>query len=142
MLGAYDNATWVSDGRIIAWRNGVNGAQVVLIDPSIDPPGMITLATFEGEHIHAMRQINVANFHFVLANKGLKVPNLMRVVNVPITGEDASTQIIFPTVSDPVISRNGEQVIGAYGFDRQLTLAETLETLQQPLAIEQFWWGR
>jgi WD40 repeat protein len=142
MLGAYDNATWVSDGRIIAWRNGVNGAQVVLIDPSIDPPGMITLATFEGEHIYAMRQINVANFHFVLANKGLKVPNLMRVVNVPITGEDASTQIIFPTVSDPVISRNGEQVIGAYGFDRQLTLAETLETLQQPLAIEQFWWGR
>lgn len=142
MLGTYDNATWVSDGRIIAWKNGVNGAQVVLIDPSIDPPGMITLATFQDEHIYAMRQADVANFRFVLAGKGLKTPNLMRIANVSITGGDPTTQMIFPTVSDPVLSRDGEQVIGAYGFDRQLTLGEMRETLLYPLATEKFWWGR
>jgi hypothetical protein len=142
MLGTYDDATWVSDGRIIAWKNGVNGAQVVLIDPSIDPPGMITLATFEDEHIYAMRQIDVANFRFVLAKQGLKVPNLMRIANVPITGEEAITQTIFPTVSDPVLSRNGEFVVGVYGFDRQLTLAETAQTLLFPLQTKSFWWGR
>lgn len=142
ILGTYDNATWISDGRIIAWKNGVNGAQVVLIDPSIDPAGMVTLVTFEDEHIHAMRQIDVANFRFVLATKGLKVPNLMRVANVPITGGEATTQFIFPTVSDPVISRDGEGVIGVTGFDRQLTLGETLQTLLHPLDAVGFWWGR
>lgn len=142
MLGTYDDATWVSDGRIVAWKNGVNGAQVVLIDPSIDPPGMITLATFEDEQIYAMRQADVANFRFILTQQGLKLPNLMRVANVPITGAGATTHTIFPTVGDPVLSLDGEQVIGVYGFDRQLTLAESAQTLVFPLQADAFWWAR
>ncbi len=140
MIGAYDNAAWMSDGRILAWNNTLSGAQIAIVNPTTDPAGVTSLANLPGEHVYDFRQADLANFRLVVGGISPRAPGFMRIINLPITGDNPLTVSIFPAVTYPALSPDGERVVGGSGFNRLLTTPETAETLAEPGGVQSFIW--
>lgn len=140
-LGAYDGAAWLSDGRVIAWRNLADSAEAYLIDPNSDPPNMARLLTLDAEHIAAVQQVDLVNIRLVTGVAGGRAPTFMRIINTPITGADVSTIDVLPALTDPVLSPDGERVVGGTGFDRLLYDSATEQMLEMPVNTRRFIWA-
>ncbi|TVR22944.1 MAG: hypothetical protein EA396_04930 [Anaerolineaceae bacterium] len=140
-LGAYDGATWLSDGRVIAWRNVADSAEAYLIDPNSNPPNMARLLRLESEHIEAVRQVDLVNIRLVTSIAGARAPTFMRIINTPITGADVSTIDVLPALIDTVLSPDGERAVGGAGFNRLLYDSATEQTLEMPVNTRRFTWA-
>ena len=140
-IGTYDRASWLADGRILAWDNN-DGAALALIDSSVDPINVLPLWNQADLRLVDAVQFDPGTFWAVVQQRAPVGPSRATLGFVPITGGNFTPLADLGFLRNGRLSADGTQVVGIGGDSDQLMVvtdgAPTI--LQRPNGVTGVRW--
>jgi hypothetical protein len=140
-MGRYDQATWMVDGRLLGYGDGVHIGEwppvdeVFVIDPATTPPNVYTVLQAEASRVHDVRVTAPARLSVLLSGNQSVGPLALRLVGVDITGGASQEISQLGYMVDPQISPDGAFVAGLTQ-DQGRLLIHTVAGNQQVIITE------
>lgn len=148
LLGQYDAAAWMVDGRLLAygWGTGESAptTDVYVVDPVDVPPSSYTVLSADASRVHHTRVHAPAQLEVVLSDNHPVGPSALRMVQVEITGGEPQPAGQLGYMVNPRVSPDGAFVAGVTQPGGRLLIYSVAQgstgVLRAPGGVRDFQW--